>query len=228
MIIVSPFRDYYDNLRSLSFDKSIVYNRVGHQIFPGEYQKHPISSALSADRYSRSLDHSNPMKHLSRYSRHVFGKTELVPLAVLFCGKVYFGFRHNVPFTSEYTYYWDSKSFQAYLDEYIPNPSKPDRYRTSHKDYLELLSLSGSSVYESLMIEHKLVNVVYQQKFTLEGRLADVGFQKLMGAQEAYQEIEQWLGGVLTNNTPIPEVPDKYKIQQHGFDKNSFRKPSSK
>ena len=59
---------------------------------------------------------------------------------------------------------------------------------------------------------------------TLNPDLSKIHFQKILDPFRAYQELEQWIGGVLTNTEVIPEQTDKNKVTAHGFDKWSFRK----
>jgi hypothetical protein len=54
--------------------------------------------------------------------------------------------------------------------------------------------------------------------------LKDIEFQRVLDPFTAYQELDQWISGVLGQNPEPDEVSDKVKIQQHGFDSWSFRK----
>lgn len=55
--------------------------------------------------------------------------------------------------------------------------------------------------------------------------LKDYELNTVFDAFTAHQEIEMFLGGVLGRpEKEVDEVPDKYRLAQHGFDKWSFRK----
>lgn len=64
--------------------------------------------------------------------------------------------------------------------------------------------------------------------YVLNPCLKDIQFYQVLDAFTAYQELEMWVGGVLSNNPQIQPVPDKFKIQQHGYDEYSFRKLPTK
>jgi hypothetical protein len=60
-------------------------------------------------------------------------------------------------------------------------------------------------------------------------RLNQYGFQKVLPPMQAYQELEMYVGACLTR--PVieePPIPDKIKVEIHGFDKYSFRKDKSR
>lgn len=60
--------------------------------------------------------------------------------------------------------------------------------------------------------------------------LKGLDFYKVIPPQQACQEIEMWIGGVLTNNPDPPQIVDeKIRIAKRGFDsKTSFRKKKQK
>lgn len=66
-------------------------------------------------------------------------------------------------------------------------------------------------------------------KITLNPRLDNIEFYKVKNNFEAYQEIEQFLSGILGMNDPeMIQIADKDMIGKKGFDKMSFRKPPGK
>lgn len=59
--------------------------------------------------------------------------------------------------------------------------------------------------------------------------LNELQFFKVFDFTKAYQELEMFIGGVLTSiGNKMVEVSDKSKIAKHGFDKRSFRKEPTK
>lgn len=62
----------------------------------------------------------------------------------------------------------------------------------------------------------------------LNPKLADFEFYKVMPAPQAYQEIEMFLGNIAAPDKCPVELSEKDRIQQHGFDKMSFRKAPTK
>ena len=65
-------------------------------------------------------------------------------------------------------------------------------------------------------------------KFFVNQNLNEYQFYKVFDAFRAFQEIQMFIGNVLTGEKKIIDIDDKYKITQHGFDKWSFRKESTK
>ena len=57
----------------------------------------------------------------------------------------------------------------------------------------------------------------------LNPRLKEIGFSKIMSAQNVIQEIELFLNKISNPETDI-EFSNNLKIINAGFDKNSFRK----
>ena len=55
--------------------------------------------------------------------------------------------------------------------------------------------------------------------------LKDVQFYKAIEPWRAYQELSMFLGNIAAPDRVPVVVSDKDRLQQHGFDKWSFRKP---
>lgn len=65
----------------------------------------------------------------------------------------------------------------------------------------------------------------YNQKITLNPKLAELDFERIKDANEAFQEISMYVANVLVEQKETAPIEDKYRIEQHGFDlKTSFRK----
>lgn len=63
-------------------------------------------------------------------------------------------------------------------------------------------------------------------KVVVNDTLKEFEFYRVLNAYEAYQELDMFVGGVLTvNEDATSTITDKDRIVQHGFDKYSFRKP---
>jgi hypothetical protein len=60
--------------------------------------------------------------------------------------------------------------------------------------------------------------------------LKDIQFYRAVDPYTAFQEIEMYLGGIVPRpGAMTANIEDKYRVEQHGFDKWSFRKmPQSK
>lgn len=66
---------------------------------------------------------------------------------------------------------------------------------------------------------------IRDHKITVNGLLKDFEFYRVVDPFSAYQNIAHYLGNVLVDKKKFPDIADKYKIEQHGFDKTSFRNP---
>jgi len=72
---------------------------------------------------------------------------------------------------------------------------------------------------------HSPIILVTDQKVESNVNLRELGFPKVMDPYTAFQEISMFIGGVLGNHEKeVTELTEKDRIQQHGFDKWSFRK----
>ena len=50
-------------------------------------------------------------------------------------------------------------------------------------------------------------------------------FFRVFDPYTAFQEIAMWVGNLAVPQKPIPVISDKMKVQTHGFNEWSFRKP---
>ena len=69
----------------------------------------------------------------------------------------------------------------------------------------------------------------YRVRFTLNPRLAELGFERIIPPFEAYQKLEGYLFNELAEqNDPPVEISNDIRRDSHGFDKHSFRKDPTK
>ncbi len=102
--------------------------------------------------------------------------------------------------------------------------------RDIHTAWSRLLGVDGTHVHHATNVP---VLAVYPYARGARGplvevdpRLKDLSFNRLVGADRCYQEIDQFVGGVLSNNPTIVQVSDRDRLLAHGFDpKWSFRNP---
>lgn len=238
MLIISKYRDYYDSAVGVSgVDKQIVYERK--------------PSVFKSDYYNKLHIRESWYDYLSNIINK--GYNESRELGVLgFCGKLYVvlidskyqpiekgGTVTNILYGPEivpYLYKTDKKN--KYSSRYY-RPSK------SNKEKLEdIINEYHGKSDSSSFIKHNVpifFDHVIGDKFLMEDNeltgkdggllvnpsLEKYGFYKIKDSFSAFQDIQNYISGVLGVNTkPIVVIDDKYKIQQHGFDpKWSFRNP---
>ncbi len=238
MRIISKFKDYYDVVAGQGIDMTRVFLRETQELkgtfpFPGWEDRH---SWRRISQYPK-IDHA---VYHSPYSRGGTQSYELGYIYVLFAGKLYGGLalkdKRSGPKFNEITYYWDVDSWQAKADEinfigrnklfYNKNSE------TEAEECLRLVAIKGDEVLSSWAIGNKISIAVAcefyskdrEDYYKINPCLKDLNFQKVLDPFTAYQELEMWVGGVIGQNPEPDEVSDSVKIQQHGFDKWSFRK----
>lgn len=68
----------------------------------------------------------------------------------------------------------------------------------------------------------------WRSGWIVNGLLKSLDFMLTMNPHTLAQELDMYLGGVLTKREPMEPVSDKLKLQAHGMDQSSFRKGPTK
>lgn len=216
MRIISPFHDYYDCLQDGS-DSNIFIRKPRIEII-----KNPITI---------------PDVWLGYEPRFVVG----------FCGKLYpfevfdglWNIENGVRLSSKDVIFDIDAIIQK--EEEITKQSSSFRYRRYRPDhYSNRIRQKFDALKNSTLIDvfEKFHTPVFRAKIVHSGivhlqincPLKDIFFGRIFNTQLAFQEIEMYLFGVLTNNeNKIPPVSNDDMIEAKGFDKRySFRKDKSK
>jgi len=130
------------------------------------------------------------------------------------------------------------KYWNGYLDEYLDQdqcdtrkPGLEERKRLIvglKNDLEEVFALKDEKTLLDLFDQFKTAIFVVRLeslKIIINERLSQYGFQKVLPPMQAFQELEMYVGACLTKPTiEEPPIPDKIKVEIHGFDKYSFRK----
>lgn len=226
MKIISKHRDYYDSALAFGHDSSVIYHR-NHELL--------ISAHLS-ELKDLSVFASKGSSYKYGWRSNDLGVTSL---NVLFCGKFYHGA----------TIRWRSCGASSYSEATVYSLDELNKVSTefkldikqimSERRYQELeahLSEQGTPAIDLAVKlkspavvgitdgEHVKHVSVYKNVF-----LKDFHFYKVVDSYTAFQEIDMFLSGILApENKPMVQIDDKYKIQEHGFDRFSFRKSPTK
>lgn len=240
MYIIGKGKDYYDSVGyQYGIDKSIIYKRTLTELEAnGEFEK-PIKHLISASPFRRiDLDFPNYTNFDMVDEWYLIG----------FCGKIYVCLKltwgKSKPrwvgdyFPEDTFQFLYSNEFIPILEEEIRNkvevrPSKwlrdPD-----YNHVIETAKLLETMDYSDLFFKYKtpcfVIKILRDQKPILNPLLKDYEFFKVKDAFTAFQEIQQFISGVIgiDSNEPIV-TDDKYKILAAGFDlKTSFRKDAGK
>jgi hypothetical protein len=228
MRIIGKQHDYYDSALAHGHDDRVLYVR--------DKQIIPYDSKVHGQFYAplRISDISNG--DLAAY---------LEAFSVCFCGKLYMGMEVS---TQTYGYVRTNKRICYSIDELMTfmnehqltfESSKHNQVLSKQqKQRLETyFSRNGTDMPLQYMIDNKYAIMSFKRVFfpdrdtevAVNGTLKELEFYRVMDAYQAYQELDMFVGGVLTQcDKMVDTVADKDRIVQHGFDKYSFRKPPEK
>lgn len=220
MLIISKFHDYYDRVRSLGIDKSVVYKRLTDETNWPSYQSTVTSYTFPQQKMERDWWHVSLFCH-----------------EVGFCGTWYPLVKVEAstsawPNSLAPSVLYDAERLGLFLrDIHVEDHG----YYRSHRDNNRaglIRSERGREEYfkpyedDRLFVRHKCPVILrHRDAFILNPRLAEWQFQKVKNPQQAFQEIYMYISGVLgTSGREMVEISDKDRIHKHGFDKWSFRK----
>lgn len=227
MKIYSNFQDYYDGVQGMGMDTSVVFDRKYGKIS----LQPPFTMSLSfwsREKGDVRVYSEDAYWRLNNRDGHdegtifIFFAGKLYPLLRVYICKDGHQEEKIVSSFDEYVAYLDSFGFKPFNTTY--------RLNDSIKELENYFKFSPDSV-ASWMIDNKLVIAKADYKDLKNGLLRinpclkDYKFQRILDPYMAYQEISMWVGGILPQSKEVQDVPDKYKIEQHGFDPQwSFRK----
>lgn len=221
MRIVSPFHDFYDGGMAYGADPAQTWVRKPETIV-GNCGDMPADAEFLNPRCgTTSLD----------------GVTAL-PFHVVVAGRIYAGARvvarssegKAQASTCAYTF----AKHQAWVARHGKTPTKVNRALRNHASRGLLRHFEQADV---LTQQHRdwLTACPYpvlicggNPWLLANGSLSLVEFYHVLGADETYQEIAMWLSGRAAEGPAVASITDSVRLQQHGFDKFSFRKPPSK
>jgi hypothetical protein len=176
------------------------------------------------------------------------------PCLIVFCGKTYRGVTcyrktelgYMGPYDEETKTFYSYDDLAAYLAIYDMTVGKDPKFRyirdvliENSKSYLnrqgtdELSEFCIANRFVTLSVKGADWEMRYRRQVdwtaTANGGLQQFQFFKVFDAFTAYQEIDMFVSGTLPQSIAMPiNISDKDRIQQHGFDKFSFRKPKEK
>jgi len=235
MLIISKKKDYYDGVvGTTGIDKTIVYDRKMSDIeskdvtFPKVF-KQAKDYWKNTNSYRNLNNYSFNEKYKKKYDYYNY-------FIVFFCDKIYIGWE----FVKENIGYEITNT--KYITYDIIEVKKRLKTEAS-KFYNENFDDSVNSILNKSMMElHREYNsptLVFDMNATSERYrmsrdrpifrinpvLKSYEFYKVFDTFSAFQEIQMFIGGVLTNpEENMIELSNDVRIKKHGFDKFSFRK----
>lgn len=225
MLIISDYRDFYDNSIGYGVDKSVIYMR----------RQNKVNLTYDSPLYKKIKSLLGEEMNKTYHVKH--GNGTVRPFFIGFCGKIYKGYNF-MPYSrhidrSNNQFGFDASSFS---EEQL-NSSLRESFNfmkggdTLFKDLLKKESFIKENI--DFFHDKNMVSFYFednsQSLFIENPILAEFNFQKVMDSTTAFQEIGMFISGVLGRpEKEIIEITDKDRIISHGFDSKSFRKESNK
>lgn len=219
MRIISGFVDYYDGVGNIFRDDCPIFVRQSRLM---TNEEDSAIAKVVMEICDRSLYRTTRNSFKKHFSDSIYNRFSLV----FFCGKIYPLI--TVSITSLTNAETKLYTFDAY-ENYIKSCNKK----------LNRLSFSLAQDFFKAFDKKECIDLFLQFKspcfrFSFEypmssefcPNLNKLEFFKLFGAYQAYQELDMFVGGVMTQAvTPTVTITDKDRIVQHGFNEQSFRNP---
>lgn len=225
MRIISKFKDYYDSASAYGIDKECVYVRKTEDI---PYKKYRIQEHWSYC-HTRNKNYEYPN----------------TPFVIGFAGQIITGIciykRRNVAsFAKEIKFFYSAQDVTDYMQgegfdisgrKYFWSRSGHNYSITIHKELEAFFAFDRNSM-KHLFRDHHCP--VWMIKPMHDGRVENTlilnpclrvwEFAKVKDPVTAFQEVHQYLSGVLGNKeNEMVKISDKHKAQARGFDKWSFK-----
>lgn len=243
MRIISRTQDFYDSALGLGEDRSVVYARETRRaqgiegVFGSELATAPCASRF----YGSSL---------GAYAID----DGLYPNVLLFCGKAYPFFEHDERSYASWpalglqiNHLWNAGDVHATMARRLPERAKADYERTAQTrifTHAPFVRGAVDAFFDARFDERAVLDLHHlhrsptillgisrhdRKPFTeVDPVLKEIGFFRVLGAYETFQEISMFMGGVLNGSErPTAKVAEPMRFLKHGFDRWSFRKKAS-
>lgn len=237
--------DYFDSAMGFGIDKTVVLNRSAREDTPIlSYKDSPLVFPKQ-----QTIDLEGAKRHHNRIYDYETKRLYLAfqPMIVWFAGVRYGGIMAKVSDTPNRLPrnepYWDKEALNTFLHEAGVEVKKDTGWNGTHSfnvtNLHEHFNNRGTQAEKEWLIENRvsiavLTGVGHERqsgwRIDCDG-LKDLGFMKVLDAYSAFQELSQWVGGVLPRpSAPMVDITDeKTQLQKHGMDKWSFKTmPGSK
>jgi hypothetical protein len=230
MRIISRFQDYYDRSLAHGADQTRVFLR-------------------ETTEYTEQHKNSEVPLHLTQLTSLLksdmsSGRVSLTPFLVAFAGKLYPGVRchvtgsaaDNPPSQSTAEIVYDHNSLLRFCAAHKVDLDKKGMFdrRSQAQRFKAFFDLTSSDRCGAMLAEHGIAIAVATSSrpgcVLVNPPLKTFEFFRVFDAWQAYQELDMYLGALAAPETKPPvQVADVDRIQQHGFDRQSFRtRPQTK
>lgn len=244
MKIISNFKDYYDatqafymhgDVGNVMSSPDVRYERTTEHLEISSRNKpdnlsHPLYQELRNLTNGCNTVHTMELRQAIEKRYH---NKDFIPIRAVIacCGKVYIAYiiaNVTLGITSKFNFieniFWSKEEFYDYFGAKCPKTiNRPWvlNYQIPKEVSIELHRALNAPVF------FICCNVFYDVNVITNPKLVSLRFQQVVNPYLAYQEIEMFLPLMYPKEEP-PNISDKDRIIQHGFDKQSFRKQKSK
>lgn len=254
MKIYSAHRDYYDSIQAFDPDPYCVYERKREEIEIVQTEFDLIPQHNPLHKWGHGWQH---FQQVTELILGFCGK--LYPYLLVDNNNpdpnTYYGVTPHPPVPKKWLsksptgtmYFYDIETFRKELvknDFFNPKRKKYDLEQAkngvgTHGKFLKEWSDFESKMFVNLKTPVFVTEIISswsrthhqsdKVEVTLNPNLEAIEFYKVKNPFEAYQEIEQFLSGILGMNDPeMIQIADEDMIVKKGFNKMSFRKPPGK
>jgi hypothetical protein len=213
--------DYYDSALSMGIDPTIVMVRDKHKAAPVK----DLGGSL-----------------LGPEMRLLPSNAQVERVSVVFCGKLYRGGIIPMAFGANQSF-WSADKMREFAAKSkdgkvgIYNNWYTRRFEKTKWTLEEYFTpVDAPQIVREYMIRHKIAIMVERESKWKEDAafevnptgLKQIGFAKAIDPYTAFQELSMWIGGILGGTSPemVSITDDKVLIENHGYDKHSFRSSS--
>lgn len=248
MRIISKFRDYYDCIQSVGYDPDLCYIRKseileekvftsrrinGDQIFGyptiAEFKFFIIGFCGNIFQGVEISSPNNNIKHLCYSIDDVDKVVNLINNKVL-TNHYYYGKNKYKYYVDRFDSFLRKNMIKFFSSEYLQDPQSTERLH-----YYKEMNVKNINNLKQVFTDKEVpCFVVYhephrEQILELNPCLSDYGFQKVKDPYTAYQEIAQYISGVIGIKSPETiDISDEDKLWEKGFDNWSFKKLPTK
>lgn len=242
MRIESDFHDYYDCMMRHGFEPRLVYERrtrevqlmsrprsgfVDDRIPIGPYMLHQMVIGFCGHLYPAAFIHRSAGARSGNQDSEMLYCIEDLDKIV---AKLPIRFRreYDGPRPIRHIRYLDTT--RQGLTGYFAGETLGDSDDLRHRVFGFRNLLTGKRLkgfFKEFRVPTWVVNGSYL--LTLNPRLSDFEFFRVVSTEQAYQELAMYMASVLAiPEKPIPVIDDRTMAEAKGFDKHSFRKEAAK
>ena len=207
-------RDFYDSVVQFGADPTLHYNRESKDVDP-----------------DLLLQFIPDWRNTRLYSARTGLEARFFLIG--FCGTVYPGAQVlRSPFKYVYgqdellalqgdlnNWFWPGRRLSKWRKEQIEGMRQHFRTREIPTEAFRLIQAPIFKIYTDGYIGDS-----DDRRAITNPLLRELEFYRIVPPYDAFQRISQYLSNELAHQPETGDVPDKYKIGQHGYDKWSFRK----